>query len=441
MKMDVKAAGAGAADGTDDFSVSRHIAIAMLLVVLLFFVFGVWAARASLTGAVVAPGTFVVERNVKKVQHSTGGIVAAIMVKEGDRVAAGDIVLKLDPTQARAELGIVRSQSVELSARKARLMAERDLATRIAFPADFRSGSPEAEQAAASEERLFAENQRTREGQKAQLRIRIEQIREEIAGLMAQSVAKVGELGVAEVELKGLRDLGNKQLVTTQRVNVLDRDVRRLQGDRGSITAQIARARGQIAEVDLQILMIDDTLRANAQRDLRATEAKLVELAERELAARDKLARIDIVAPIGGLVHELAVHTIGGVITPAEQLMLIVPEEESLTIQARVQPIDIDQIKVGRPARLRLSAFNQQLTSEIEGVIVHVSGDITTDAKTGQSYYLIRAEMGDKKLKSFQNIRLLPGMPVEVFLSTSERTMLSYLMKPFFDQMERAFRE
>jgi HlyD family secretion protein len=432
---------AGTVSGTDEYSVTRHIAIAGILVALLVLVLGVWASRASLTGAVVAPGTFIVERNVKKVQHSTGGIIAEIKVKEGDRVKAGDTVLLLDPTQAKAELGIVLSQSVELTARKARLMAERDLERQIAFPDGFPTSTPEAAQAAASEERLFAENQRAREGQKAQLRVRIDQIKDEIAGLTAQSMAKIGELGVATVELKGLRDLGNRQLVTTQRVNALDRDVRRLEGDRGSIMAQIARARGQVAEVDLQILMIDDNLRANAQRDLRATEAKLVELAERELAAKDKLARISISAPISGLVHELTVHTVGGVITPAEQLMLIVPEEESLTIQARVQPNDIDQIKIGRPARLRLSAFNQQQTSEIDGLIVHVSGDSTTDTKTGQSYYLIRAEMIDKNLKSIQNIRLLPGMPVEVFLSTSERTMLSYLIKPFFDQMERAFRE
>lgn len=425
----------------DEFSVRRDLVIAMGLVAMLVLGVGVWAARANLTSAVVAPGMFVVERNVKKVQHSTGGIISAINVKTGDRVTAGDVLLQLDPTQARAELGILRSQMIELTARRARLIAERDLAEEVVFPSGFAASAPEAQEAASSETRLFNENRKARDGQKSQMRIKISQIEDEIVGLTAQRDAKNGELSVAEIEFRDLRTLSNKQLVTVQRINALDRDVRRLHGEHGSLMAQIARAKGQIAEVNLQIIMIDDNVRAAAQRDLRATEAKLAELAERELAAKDKLARIEIRAPISGLVHELAVHTIGGVITPAEQLMLIVPEEENLTIQARIQPNDVDQIKVGRHARLRLSAFNQQQTPEIDGVIIHVSGDITTDAKTGQSYYLVRAEMKEKGLKAIENLRLLPGMPVEVFLSTGERTMLSYLAKPFVDQMERAFRE
>jgi HlyD family secretion protein len=425
----------------DEFSVRHDLGIAMGLVAMLVIGIGVWAARANLTSAVVAPGMFVVERNVKKVQHSTGGIISAINVKTGDRVTAGDVLLQLDPTQAKAELGILRSQMIELTARRARLIAERELAEEVVFPPDFAASTPEAQEAASSETRLFNENRKARDGQKFQLRIKIAQIEDEIVGLTAQRDAKNGELGVAEIELRDLRTLSNKQLVTAQRINALDRDVRRLHGEHGSLMAQIARAKGQIAEVNLQVIMIDDNVRAAAQRDLRTTEAKLAELAERELAAKDKLARIDIRAPISGLVHELAVHTIGGVITPAEQLMLIVPEEENLTIQARIQPNDVDQIKVGRAARLRLSAFNQQQTPEIDGVIIHVSGDITTDAKTGQSYYLVRAEMKEKGLKAIENLRLLPGMPVEVFLSTGERTMLSYLAKPFVDQMERAFRE
>lgn len=428
-------------DRASDFSVSRHVIFAVTVMAGLVFGVGGWAATANLTGAVIASGQFVVERNVKKVQHMYGGIVEAINVKAGDRVMAGDILLRLDATQIRAELGVVRSQLVELVARSARLAGERDGLREIMFPPGFINSSPEAKDAAASEVRLFEESRKAKESQKEQLRLKIEQTKDEIAGLMAQRQAKNGELALVKSELVDVRDLQAKKLTTKARLNALERDEKRLGGDIGALVAQTARANGLISELQVQVLTLDENVRAAAQRELRATEARLVELTEREIAAKDKLHRIDIRAPRTGLVHELTVHTIGGVITPAEQLMLIVPEEDSLTIQARVMPNEIDQVKIGRQARLRLTAFNQQKTPEVDGYVVHVAGDVTTDPKTGQTFYVVRIEMDDKARKVLGELRLVPGMPVEVFMSTGERTALSYLAKPFVDQMKRAFRE
>ena len=207
------------------------------------------------------------------------------------------------------------------------------------------------------------------------------------------------------------------------------------------VISQIARAQGQISEIKVQILAVDENVRAQAQRELRSIEAKLSELGEREIATVDKLNRIDIRSPQAGIVHELAIHTVGGIATAAEQLMLIVPEHDNLTIQARVAPNDVDQVVVGTPARLLLTAFNKQTTPELHGRVINVSADVTVDPKTGQSHYVARLEMDEKSQRQVGELTLIPGMPVEVFISTGERTALSYLAKPFTDQMNRAFRE
>jgi HlyD family secretion protein len=238
-----------------------------------------------------------------------------------------------------------------------------------------------------------------------------------------------------------VKELFAKQLTAVSRVYAMERDVMRLGGEHGSLIAQIARAKAQISEINVQILTVDENVRAQAQRDLRSGDARIAELTEREVATSDKMNRIDIRSPQTGVVHELSVHTVGGVITPAEQVMLIVPEEDNLTIQARLGPNDIDQVAVGRPARLRLSAFAKQKTPEVDAHVVHISADVTVDAKNGQTYYLVRLEMDDKARRSIEGLKLVPGMPVEVFMSTGERTALSYLAKPFVDQVHRAFRE
>jgi HlyD family secretion protein len=423
------------------FSIVRHIVFASFVMVFLVGGLGAWAATANLAGAVIAPGTFVVERNVKKVQHSYGGIVSEIGVKNGDRVQAGQVLMRFDATQIKAEIGIIRSQLTELVARSARLTAERDSRPDMVLPPAFAEQSADAQSAAEGEIRLFAENKKTRESQKEQLGLRIGQLKEEIIGLTAQRDAKKTELGIIQRELEQVRMLHKKSLTPVSRVYSMEREETRLGGEHGGLLAQIARASGQISEINVQILAVDENARATAQRELRNIEARLSELAEREVAAKDKLNRIDIRSPQTGVVHELAVHTVGGVVTGAEQIMLIVPEEDSLTIQTRIAPTDIDQVGVGRVATLKLSAFSQKETPELLGHVVQVSADVTVDSKTGQSYYIARVEMDEKSRKTVGALKLVPGMPVEVFMATGDRTALSYLAKPFTDQIDRAFRE
>ncbi len=434
---EVKSAG----DEAGAFSVSRHIKLASLVVAVLLFGFGGWAALAELQGAVVAPGTFVVERNVKKVQHSYGGIVSQINVKNGDRVDSGQVLLKLDATQSGAELGVIKSQLVELIARGARLAAERDNLTNIVWPPAFMQTYPNAQETTDGEIRLFEENRSAKEGQKAQLRLKIEQVKEEITGQSAQRDAKSAELNIIQKELIDVREMFAKKLTTATRLNSLEREATRLAGDYGGLIAQIARAKGQINEINVQILSVDENMRANAQKELRSIDAKVSELLERQVAANDKLSRIEIRAPRAGLIHELNVHTVGGVVSPAEVLMLVVPEEDGLQIQARIQPANVDQVVIGRTARLRLSAFSQKKTPEVDGRVLHVAADVTLDPKTGQSYYAVMVELDDKARRVIGDLKLVAGMPVEVFMSTGDRTALSYLTKPFTDQMNRAFRE
>jgi HlyD family type I secretion membrane fusion protein len=425
----------------NSFSIGKHIVFATSAMALLIFGFGGWAAMANLTGAVVAPGMFMVEGNVKKVQHSFGGIVSEINVRNGDRVKIGQILMKLDDTQIRAELGIIRLQITELTARSARLGAEGSGLSKVEFPAGFLEQNPSAKAAVDGEIRLFEGTRQTKDSQKEQLALKIEQSKNEITGMSAQRDAKAGELKLIKKELVQIRGLFAKKLTTQSQVFAMEREEMRLAGEIGGFVAQIARAKGQISEINVQILAVDENVRAQAQRELRTVEAKLSELSEREVAVKDKLARVDLRAPRSGVVLELAVHTVGGVVSPAEPVMLIVPEEEGLMIMARISPPDIDQVVAGGKAKLRLSAFDQKTTPELDGHVIDVAADVTIDPKNGQNYYNVRLEMDEKDRHTVGDLTLVAGMPVEVFISTGDRTALSYLTKPFVDQVNRAFRE
>lgn len=432
-----------AADKADDsrFAIAPRITAALLLIGGLVFGCGTWAATASLSGAVIASGSVVVERHAKKVQHRDGGIVAAINVRNGERVLAGATLIRLDDTQTRAELAIVRSQLVELSGRKVRLLAERDGRETLQFAPEFAGQGSDSANVEAGETRLFNENVTTRKSQKEQLQLRIGQLGEERGGLTRQRDAKAHELQLIRKELEQVQSLQKRALTPISRVYAMEREATRLDGEHGALLSQIARIGGQISELNLQILAVDQTARAEAQRELRSIEARLAELAEREGAARDRLGRMELKSPQTGIVHELAVNTIGGVVTAAEPVMLIVPDGEALTVEARMSPLDIDQLSVGQGARLRFSAFNSRATEELAGHIIHVAADTTTDAKSGQTYYSTRIALADEARAKLGDLKLIPGMPVEVFVATADRTALDYLAKPFLDQLARAFRE
>lgn len=425
----------------DTFPVGPRIVFGTALAAFLVFGIGGWAAVADLSGAIMAPGSVVVDRHSKKLQHKDGGIVAAINVRPGDKVEAGVTLIRLDDTQTRAEIGIIRTQMIELTGRKARLAAERDGLTAIDFPAGFDELGPESADVRSGEIRLFNENAKSRQSQREQLRSRIGQLGEEITGLTRQRDAKKTEFDIIKKEFDQLLKLFEKNLIPVTRVYAMERESTRLNGEHGALIANIARVKGQTSELEMQILAIDQNVRSETQKELRAIEGRLGELAERYNAAADRLTRMELKAPQAGIVHELSVHTVGGVISPAEQVLLIVPENEALTVEARFSPTDIDQLTFGQPARLRFSAFNQRTTPEVHGHVQHISADVTLDPKTGQSYYTGRIELDAEARRTLGQLKLVPGMPVEIFVATAERTAITYFIKPFTDQFARAFKE
>lgn len=404
---------------------------------------GGWAATAELAGAVIAPGTVIVETNSKKVQHPTGGIIGEIRVREGSSVREGDLIARLDETVTRANLQVVLKQLDELSMRQVRLKAERDAAAEVVIPAAFtgRETDPLIADIIKGEQSLFLSRRAARESQKSQLRERISQMRQEIRGLGEQFSAKTKEDGFIRLELADLEQLLKRNLVAAPRVNAIRRDAARIEGERGQLTAQIAQANGRIAETEFQIVQIDQDLRTEIVRDLRETQAKEAELVERRIAAEDQLKRVEIRSPHDGMVHQLSVHTIGGVISPGEPMMLIVPDGDKLMIEAKVQQQDIEQVRLGTKAYLRMTAFNQRTTPEIIGHVDRIAADLTREQQTGLSYFTVRVVITEDELAKLGGGRLLPGMPVDVQMKTEERTALSYLLRPFTDQVARAFKE
>jgi HlyD family secretion protein len=426
-------------------SVRRHLALAFGLITALVVGVGGWATFTTFSGAVIAPGQLVVESEVKKVQHPVGGVIGALLVHEGDHVKAGDILVRLDATQARANLDIVQKALDELSVRRARDEAERSGASAIVFPRGLlakREDNPEVAALLDGEAHLFAARIAGREGQRAQLGERAAQLAEEITGLTEQIDAKRRESTLIGDELKGVRELYAKNLVPLSRVTALERDAARLEGERGQLVASVASARGKIAETRLQVLQIDTEMRTDVSKDLADIRGKWAELVEKRVAAEDQLKRVEMRSPQDGVVYQMTVHTVGGLVVPSEPAMLIVPNADALVVEARIQPQDIDNVRLGQPALLRLTAFNARTTPEIDGSVARISADVTTDLKTGQSFYTVRlAIAANERARLGPDVRLVPGMPVEVHLRIGDRTVMSYLTKPLVDQIAKAWRE
>ena len=426
-------------------SIQRYMIAGMFIVGFVTLGIGGWAATSELSGAVIGQGVVVVDSSVKKVQHATGGIVRELRVRDGDRVKAGDILVRLDETQTLANATIITTSFDELLARQARLEAERDNADQIVFTKALleraRDSNSEAGRAIAAERTLFDLRRQARSGQKAQLRERSAQLQDEIKGYIGQVAAKQKEVDFIHQELEGVRTLWQKNLVPITRLTALERDSARLDGERSQLSGTIAQAKGKIAEIELQIIQVDQDLRSEVGKDLIEARSKLSELAERRTAAFDLLNRIDIRAPQTGRVHELAVHTVGGVISPGEQIMLIVPDADALAVEVKIAPRDIDQVYVGQTAAMRFAAFNQKTTPEVEGEVSMVSADLTQDQRTGTSFYTARVLLKPEEIARLGDAKLVPGMPVDVFVKTPGRTALSYLTKPLRDQAERALKE
>ncbi|MBB3389107.1 HlyD family secretion protein [Rhizobium sp. BK275] len=423
-------------------SLRRHLVAGLATVGLLCGGLGGWAATTELSGAVIASGRLVVEGNVKKVQHQVGGTVAELLVREGQVVEAGEVVVRLDATVTRSNLAAVSASLNQLYARKARLKSELDGVWHVETPLELHQRlSPEqAEAAMATERRVFQDRAAARDGQKARLREQTAQLREQISGLDMQQQAKTREIALIGKELEGQRRLFDMGLTSMNRVNSLERDATRLEGERGQLIASIAATKGRIAEIELQLLQVDQTMRADVATELRDIESKESELIGQEVAALDQLKHIDVKAPIAGTVHQLSVHTIGGVVTPAETLMEIVPRESLLTVEARIPPQDIDQVAPGQPATLKFTAFNRNTTPDLRGSVLRVAADLETDDRTGVSFYRAAISIPASELSLLHDLRLIPGMPVEAFVRTDDRTVVSYLIKPIRDHAARVFR-
>jgi HlyD family secretion protein len=424
-------------------SIRRHLLIGILAVIVLVGGIGGWAYTSEFAGAVIAQGQLVVDTNVKKVQHPTGGVVAELRVRDGALVDSGDIVIKLDDTQTKANLAIVVKGLDEFAARRAREEAELEGRDRVDYPADLlaRKDDPDVSRLMRGEAELFEIRRKTREGLKAQLTERVAQSEEEIGGLVAQITSKDKQVEWIKKELQGVRELWAKQLVQFTRVTTLEREQARLEGERGQLVASIAQSKGKIAETKIQILQIDQDMRTEVGKDLADIRGKTAELVEKKVAAEDQLKRIDIRAPQSGLVHQLDVHTVGGVVSAGQQIMLIVPAADRLIVEAKVQPQDIDQVRVGQAAVMRFTNFNSRTTPEINGEVAIVSGDVTLDQRTGASFYTVRMVVPPGELARLEAGKLVPGMPVEVFIQTTIRTVVSYFVRPFQDQIARTFRE
>lgn len=420
--------------------------IGSILVAAFVVCIGGWAATSELAGAVIATGTLTVKSNVKKVQHPTGGVVKELLVREGSLVTEGQILVRLDDTVTRATLGVVRSQLDESNARHARLIAEREDAGAVDVPPDLvaRTGEAAVANAISGEQKLFESRKAARVGQRSQLRERIAQSNEEIRGLTAQQEAKEGEIKLISEELVGVADLYKKNLVSISRYMALQRERTRLEGDRGQFIAEIARARARISETELQIIQLDEEFRGGVLKDLRETQGKIAELVERVVAAEDQLKRVDIRAPHAGIVNLLTVHTVGGVIGTGETIMQIVPQGEELIVEVKVAPQDIDQIELGGQAAVRIVAGNQRTMPELNGVVTHVSADLTreqTSAGLVSTHYLVHTSLPETEVARLGDFRLVPGMSADVFIQTYARTPLQYLIKPLHDQIARTFRE
>lgn len=423
----------GRGKGYNQFSISSRVWLSGALAGLLVVGVGGWAAQAKLSGAVIASGSVVVPDQVKAIQHRDGGIVSDIKVANGDAVKQGDVLLRLDDTQTRVELAIIQSQLQQLGAMQARLIAERDDKPAIAFPKDL------PETITAGETKLFEENRRILSSQREQLLLQAKQFDEQLRGFVAQSESNDREGGIVDQEIEKTERLLARNLVPITQKRDLMRQKARIEGTRGELAAKSAETMGRISEVKVKLLSLDQAARKEAQSGILELDAKLAELRERAVAAGDRLARMDVRAPVDGLVYDLQIHTLGGIIAPGATVMSVVPESDELKVEVRIPPVDIDRVAIGQPARLRFTAFNQRTTPEFDGKVEIVAAATITDRATGQPYYLASIVLDD--VTELKDNKLMPGMPVEVFVQTDERTALSYITKPFTDQMMKAFRE
>lgn len=402
-----------------------------------------WAALAPLDSAIIARGVIVVESHRKAIQHLEGGIVRQIAVSEGQSVSRGQLLLRLDDTQARASLNLLLGESDALSAQEARLMAERDGRDTIAFPSDLlsRAADPKVAEAMRGEESTFRARRDTLNKQIDILNQRNQQNARIIAGLKSEVTSVEQQKDLIDRETASVQSLYDKGLSTLPRLLALQRQAADLSGQRGQLVEKIAQVQLSSGENELQIAGLRNQQLSDVVKDLRDVQTKRFDLLDRIQAARDILARLTITAPVAGRVVGLGVYTLGAVIRPGDTVMEIVPEKDALEVEARARPEDADGVYAGMTVRVNLSAYQQRRLPVIAGTVDDVSADRLTDPRTGRSYFSVRITVDRSQLKDYPNARLIPGMPVEVAIDTGTRTALDYLVEPISDVLRRGMRE
>jgi HlyD family secretion protein len=424
--------------------VNRYSLYSFIAIGLLVFGFGGWAVFTELSGAVIAGGTVVVESSAKRVQHQEGGIVAEIDARNDDYVEAGQVLLKLDDTALRASLAIVETQLSESLAIEARLSAEISGKSEIDFPAelDARADEPQMTQILESQRAALRARKDVRLGSIAQLNEQISQLKSQQTGLGVQKTAIKQQAEVVDSEYERLTGLLKDNLVDRGRVNDLIRQQAQLTGQLGSASASLDQTTATIAERGVMIKQVDSEFLSKALDDLQVLRQKIGELTQQKVAGEDRLRRVVLTAPQAGVVHESVVHTVGGVVAPGETLMMIVPTQDRLVIEVRLNPLDVDKVSVGQKVIIRIPGFNARVTPDLPARVMQIAPDLTRDQQTGVSYFQARVVLNDDATKLLPSGEtLLPGMPAEAYIQTGNRTVLTYLLEPLEEQFRRAMRE
>lgn len=421
----------------------RPLRIGAVVIVVTFGGFGLWACIAPIDSAAVASGVVMVESNRRVIQHLEGGIVRDILVEEGSHVKAGDVLVRLEDTRAKAQLNILQSDLDANLAVQARLVAERDEAKSIKFPAELldRIGEHGDHSMLTAQENLFTARKAAIDGQRSILEQRIEQFKQQIIGFQALQRSKEQQLATIKDELTGLTGLLEDGYVTKSRVLALQREAARLEGETGDHIASIARAEQGIGEAKLQIYQLEKTRQEEVAKELRDVQERVVEARQKVIAADDVMRRIDLVAPVSGTVLNLAVHTKGGVIAPGAGIMEIVPENDTLVLEVQISPLDIDTVHTGDQVAIHISAVDTRTVPTIFGTLDTISADRITDQRTGSAYYKGRVVIAQDQLDRLGDHKLHSGMAVEAMVKRGEQSVIHYLMKPLLDSLSRSFKE
>jgi len=424
--------------------VRSPMTIGLVALFLLVGGFGTWSVLANISGAIVASGQVEVDQNRQVVQHPDGGVVEAVLVEEGDLVEAGQELVRLDSTLLASELAIVEGQLFEMMARRGRLEAEREEAIAIGFDSELHELAktrPEVQDMINGQLRLFQARNESLQKEAEQLDKRAAQSVDQVVGIDAQQTALEQQLVLVGQELADLQSLLDRGLAQASRVLALQREEARLLGQVGELKSSAAQAEGRITEIEIEKLKLGTSRREQAISELRDLQFRELEMVERRHSLRQQLDRLEIRAPLSGIVYGMAVFAERSVIRAADPVLYLVPQDRPLVVAARIDPIHRDEVYVTQPVTMRFSTFDARTTPELFGSVTQVSADAFNDDQSGASYYRAELVLDEGEVDKLGDLRIVPGMPVETFIRTSDRTPLGYLVKPLADYFNRAFRE